>query len=329
MTQSQATGSYIGIEVEQRYPRTILGTCCVPWRDDWSLDEDMFRAEIRGLLTHGYRDLYVFGTAGEGYAVSDCQFDQIVGVFREETDSPDVRPMVGVISLSLATIIERIERAAALGFGVFQIALPSWGTLNDRELMLFFQEVCGRFPKLRFLHYNLVRAGRILTAKEYAVLAEAHPNLVATKLGGRQVQTAVELVREVPQVQHFLTEHNFAAASLVGPCSLLASSSTSNLQRARWFFQAGVARDADHLRLLAQELVAVGEAMRRVAPDTVHMDGGYDKLLSRLHLPQFPLRLLPPYEGISEAVFDRFRAALAADHPQWLPSGLTPGPSPS
>ena len=62
------------------------------------------------------KHLYVFGTAGEGYAVSDRQFDEITRVFHEETRAPDVHPMVGVISLSLTTIIERIERAAALGF---------------------------------------------------------------------------------------------------------------------------------------------------------------------------------------------------------------------
>ena len=67
--------------------------------------------------------------------------------------------MVGVISPSLTTIIERIERAAALGFSAFQISLPNWGTLSDHELRTFFREVCGRFPELRFLHYNLPRDG--------------------------------------------------------------------------------------------------------------------------------------------------------------------------
>ena len=103
-------------ESESRYPRTILGTACVPWRADWSLDEDLFRAGVRGLIGEGMKHLYVFGTAGEGYAVSDRQFDEITRVFHEETRAPDVHPMVGVINLSLTTIIERIERAAALGF---------------------------------------------------------------------------------------------------------------------------------------------------------------------------------------------------------------------
>ncbi|MAG35981.1 MAG: hypothetical protein CL878_07035 [Dehalococcoidia bacterium] len=317
-----------GLQTEQhateaRYPRTILGTACVPWREDWSLDEDLFRVEVRGLIEQGMKDLYVFGTAGEGYAVSDRQFDEIVRVFHEETRAPDVRPMVGAISLSLTTIIERIERAAALGFEVFQIALPSWGTLNDRELHAFFHEVCGRFSQLRFLHYNLPRAGRILTAEEYVPLADEHHNLVATKYGAGELRTVIGLLTLVPQVRHFFTEFGFGAGSLVGPCGLLASNSTANLARMHQYFEAGVAQDVAQLQGMMRELREVNAALKQAVGTTAHMDGAYDKFFTRLHLPDFPLRLLPPYEGASDAAFEQFRAQLAADYPQWLPGGST------
>jgi len=50
--------------------------------------------------------------------------------------------MVGIISLSLSTIIERIGLARDLVFREFQLSLPSWGALNDRELTIFFRETC-------------------------------------------------------------------------------------------------------------------------------------------------------------------------------------------
>ena len=308
-------------EPEVRYPRTILGTACVPWCADWSLDEDLFRAGVRGLIGQGMKDLYVFGTAGEGYAVSDRQFDEITRVFHEETRAPDVRPMVGVISLSLTTIVERIERAAALGFEVFQISLPSWGSLSDRELHTFFREVCGRFSELRFLHYNLPRAGRVLTAEEYVPLAAEHPNLVATKYGAGELRTVVGLPTLVPQIRHFFTEFGFGAGSLIGPCGLLASSSTANLARMRRYYAAGVAQDVPALRRMMGELREVGAVLHQAVGAAAHMDGAYDKFFSKLHQPDFPLRLLPPYESASAAAFEQFRARLAATHPQWLPGG--------
>ena len=68
----------------KRYPQCILGTCCVPWNKDNSFAEETFRHQIRLLLNKGTRHLYIFGSAGEGYAVSDEQFKQITGVFCEE-----------------------------------------------------------------------------------------------------------------------------------------------------------------------------------------------------------------------------------------------------
>jgi dihydrodipicolinate synthase/N-acetylneuraminate lyase len=304
-----------------RYHQALLVSCEIPWTEQEEFMEDLFRQEVRQTLGIGFNNLYVFGTAGEGYAVSDRQFDEITRVFHEETRAPDVRPMVGVISLSLTTIIERIERAAGLGFTAFQISLPSWGTLSDRELHTFFREVCGRFSELRFLHYNLPRAGRVLTAEEYVPLAAEHPNLVATKYGAGELRTVVGLLTLVPQVRHFFTEFGFGAGSLIGPCGLLASSSTANLARMRRYYAAGVAQDVPALRRMMGELREVGAVLHQAVGAAAHMDGAYDKFFSKLHQPGFPLRLLPPYESASAAAFEQFRVQLAATHPQWLPGG--------
>src|SRR4051812_36023428 len=109
----------------KRYHHCILATCCVPWNADFSFAEDIFRRQVRHLIAHGIHDLYIFGTAGEGHAVTDGQFEQITRVFLEETRGDGLRSMVGVISLSLPTVIERIERAKEMGARRFQISLPS------------------------------------------------------------------------------------------------------------------------------------------------------------------------------------------------------------
>src|SRR5436853_5759474 len=117
-----------------RYKQTILGTCCVPWNENGTLAESIFRTSIRSLITGGIPDLYIFGTAGEGYAVTDSQFDRITRVFVEEMQTRGAEPMVGALSLSLPTILERIERAGKMGVRQFQISVPSWGGLSDKEL---------------------------------------------------------------------------------------------------------------------------------------------------------------------------------------------------
>ena len=101
-----------------RYQQAILVSCEIPWDENERLLEDVFRREVRAVL-QDYNNLYVFGTAGEGYAIDSARFQRIVEVFYEETRGDDVHPMVGVIGLSTANIVERLEFAYRVGFRTF------------------------------------------------------------------------------------------------------------------------------------------------------------------------------------------------------------------
>ena len=60
-----------------RYPQAVLVSCEIPWDDNEQLLEEVFRREVRAVLQH-FNHLYVFGTAGEGYAVDTPRFQRIV-----------------------------------------------------------------------------------------------------------------------------------------------------------------------------------------------------------------------------------------------------------
>lgn len=301
-----------------RYPRTILATCCVPWHEDGQVDHEVFRSSVRTLLDQGLHDLYVFGTAGEGYAVNERQFDDVVRIFTDVVGLDDA-PMIGVISLSLSTVIERIERCLELGIELFQVSFPSWGELNEREMFVFFAETCGRFPNARFLHYNLPRARRLVSPAEYAGLAIRHGNLVATKNAGATPETITSLLREAPELRHFVTEPGYAHGSSVGECGLLLSYASLNPRLGREYFNAGVRQDRESLAALAHELASIEREIVAAIGDG-SIDGAYDKCFSKAHDPRFPLRLLPPYAGATNAEFRRLIAALREKHPRWLPN---------
>ena len=134
-----------------RYPQAVLVSCEIPWDENEHLIEDLLREEVRHTLKAGFNHLYIFGTAGEGHAVDTGRYRQIVQIFYEETRGPDIHPMVGAIGLSTANIVERVGFAHDIGFRTFQTVLPSWGALNDDELLTFFKDLCGTFPDSRFL----------------------------------------------------------------------------------------------------------------------------------------------------------------------------------
>ena len=304
----------------KRYRPCILGTCCVPWNERFEFEEDVFRRSVRHQIASGIHDLYIFGTAGEGYAVTESQFDEITRVFLDETQGDDVQGMVGLISLSLPTLIERIERAREMGAGRFQLSLPSWGALNDAEVSTFFQETCGRFPDCEFLHYNLMRTGRILTGVEYGDLAAKHPNLVATKNSTADESRLQSLMNDGPQLQHFITEVGFAKAALMGECGFLISFASTNFVRATDYYLAGRERDAAKLSAIASEFDGLISAFKEAVVNSAHMDGAYDKMFCRIHDAAFPLRLLPPYASVSESSFLHYVKLLRERHPHWLPS---------
>lgn len=294
-----------------RYPACILATCCVPWTEKFEFDEERFRHHVRRQISDGFRDLYIFGTAGEGYAVTESQFDAITMAFLDECAKGGGRAMVGIISLSLPTVIERIERAREMGARSFQLSLPSWGALNDWEVMTFFAETCGRFPDCEFLHYNLPRAGRILTGQEYGRIGCRHPNLVATKNSTADEERLCSLFEHAPQLRHFITEPGFAKAALMGECGFLVSIASANPPLARRYFEAGQARDKSTLRQIAEQFHAMTDALMSSVSTGAHMDGAFDKMFCRLRDPEFPVRLLLPYQSASDEEFDLFMNRLA------------------
>lgn len=303
----------------KRYRPCVLATCCVPWREDWTLAEDVFRRSVRGLIASDIRDVYIFGTAGEGYAVTEQLFDEVTRVFLEETRMDGVQSMVGLISISLPVVIERIERARAMGARRFQLSLPSWGTLSDGEVAVFFQETCGRFPDCEFLHYNLQRAGRILTGADYGRLAERHANLVATKNSTADEARLRSLLHDAPQLQHFITEVGYAKAAMMAECGFLISFASTNLALGQRYFRAGRERDAAALAEIVADFDGLIAALREAA-GAAHIDGAFDKMFCRIHDPIFPLRLLPPYASITEEAFAHYLDRLRREHPRWLPT---------
>jgi dihydrodipicolinate synthase/N-acetylneuraminate lyase len=286
-----------------------------PWDEAEQLHEPIFRREIRHALDAGFRQIYVFGTAGEGYAVDSARFRRVIEVFGDELAGTDATPMVGVIGLSTANVLERLAVAYDLGFRAFQVSLPSWSVLSDEEVITFLTTVCGAFPDAVFMHYNTARVGRIVDGALYRRLVDLVPNLVATKTMTSDVGVVAGVVREAPELMHFLTEQTIATGALHGEVALLGTFGGLAPKKS-WAIveaaNAGRHREAAELGAwfarLSDLVLAPFMADRRV-------DGAYDKLIERLSpgLENFPLRMLSPYRTISDDEADE-AARLLREH---------------
>lgn len=301
----------------KRHRQGILVSCEIPWDEHERLLERSFREEVRYLLSVGFRNLYIFGTAGEGHAVDTARFERIVQIFYEETRGPDVGAMIGIIGLSTPAVLERLKFARRIGFELFQISLPSWGALNDTELLRFFVDVCGSVPDARFLHYNLSRVKRVLTPGDYRRIVDVIPNLVATKNTSTSIADTIELMRSIPELQHFFGESTFPIGCMVGECSLLSSFGAFAPKRTREFFDLGRAGRIEQLFRMQSEYLAMAADIQAPTRGCELTDGAYDKMWKRLAGLEMPLRLLSPYESFSEAVYEDCRRILYEEHHRW------------
>ena len=285
--------------VATRYPQNNLAACMLPWTEDFQLDVPKFEQHIQNALNDNYKCLYLMGTAGEGYALGEECFKEVVDAFAEKTVRDGIDPQIGVIGLSMEQIIHRLGVAHDRGIRMFQISLPSWGALDEAETMIFFKTVCGEFPDSRFLHYNLPRAKRIIRGAEYHRVADEVPNLVATKNSSTDYARTADLLENAPEMQHFLLEGNFAMGCSLGECSLLCSYD-SLFPKTTWrFFEAGKTKDLDELFRITQFFREVGTKLfEHCTRDMI--DGSYDKTFIWLRDPEFSNRLLPPYLGLSD-----------------------------
>ena len=301
-----------------RYPQAVLVSCEIPWDENENLMAGVFRKEVRHALKQGFNHIYIFGTAGEGYAVDTARFQQIVQIFYEETRREEVHPMVGVIALSTANIVERLGLAHDLGFRTFQISLPCWEALNDTEVMTFFRDVCGTFPDSQFLHYNLYRAKRVLGGIDYQRLIDAVPNLVATKNGGG-LALAADLMRHAPELQHFFVEGTFPHGCMFGECSLLSSFGPMTPHKTWELFEAGRTGQIE-------KLVQLQHGFHNLLSDVFgpllgekRVAGAYDKMIVRLGgLEEMPLRLLSPYQCFTEEQYQACKRIFYDKYPDWV-----------
>jgi hypothetical protein len=291
--------------VPKRFPPVLFATCTIPWDPAYRFDEPLFRREVcrRAAVT---RHLYVFGTAGEGYAVSESQYRAVAAAFLDEARANGVDPTLGVVSLSLETIVERIEWARELGCRSFQLSFPSWGALRGPEIDAFFDATCGRFEDCSFHHYNQTRTKLLLRADQYAALARRHPNLVAVKYSTTDVDALEACIDAAPELQFFPTESGYVRVRDHRECGLLASVAMFDFELALSYHAA---RGVELARLGARCADVEGALVAAISP-YAHMDGAFEKAISKLHEPEFPLRLLPPYMGAPDAAFRAFAAAI-------------------
>ena len=160
------------MEQPKRYPQSNLAACMLPWTEDFQLDVPAFEEHVQDAIDGGYQSIYLMGTAGEGYALTDARFEQVVEVFAALAVGDGLDPQVGVIGLSMEHVIQRIALARAFLKDAPILVLDEATSALDSATEAAVQDALDEAAKGRTTLMVAHRLSTVQSANEIIVLEQ-------------------------------------------------------------------------------------------------------------------------------------------------------------
>lgn len=281
--------------------RGFLVSVPMSWDEEGRLDETGFKGAIARLIERGCDGMYLFGTSGEGYSLTDREFEQCVQVFARETSSFAGFRQVCCFGLSVAQVCERCGIVRDNGIEGVQVTLPFWKELTNSEVTAFFNRVCSSFPSISFLLYNNPRNKRRLNGRELAELGASTDNFHAVKTGSGAWLDFFDLLSEAPLLRHFVTEAPYFFAQPLGAAGLIPSSNYAWPHRCRAYHEAIQRGDVASAQKMQREIVSFFHATAVPLLQKGYIDGAIDKAYARIGGMDIKSHMRAPYQPLSPA----------------------------
>jgi len=193
----------------------LMACLCSEFRADGTLDEELQGENAQKLAQTGTHGIYCLGATGEGYNVTDDEFQRIVDVFIDNVPDSIVR-IVGCFSPSLNQVLERVRYAEARGADAVLFIPPYFVPLNQKERLDSFEIVASACPNIGIIHYNTGNAGNVkLGADDYAKLQNI-PNFWGSKQSFISFEDWMEYGRRSPNIVHMPLDGIFVPTMMYG-----------------------------------------------------------------------------------------------------------------
>lgn len=153
----------------------------VAWKEDFSFDEDVYRANVERTCKAGVPGIYTGGTTGEFYAMEFDEFQLVARATTEECRRHGTPVMIGVTSTYTIGAKKRAAFAAEIGADAIQLALPYWLEIGDDAVVDHMSAVAGSCPTLSVSLYETTRCKKVLTLDQHRAIHKAVPAYQAVK----------------------------------------------------------------------------------------------------------------------------------------------------
>ncbi len=158
----------------------IIPALVTPMNEDESINEDGLRKIIEYVIKGGVHGIFVCGSQGESYALTDDEKKRVISTALEAS-AGRVPIYVGTGMITTSESVKMTKMAKELGADAVSVITPYFISLSQKELIDHYKliaESAGDMPVL--LYNNPMRTGINISAETVVKLAESQ-NIVGMK----------------------------------------------------------------------------------------------------------------------------------------------------
>lgn len=180
----------------------IIAPIITPMNKDESIHLDEFRHQVDRLIENGIHGIFVFGTNGESYILSEEEKLEVIKVAVEQV-AGRVPVYAGTGLNGTKETIRFSLRAKELGVDALSIITPGFAAASQDELYEHFKEVAENVD-LPIILYNIpARTGNSIAPRTVGKLSHI-PNIVGIKDSSGNFDTILQYIEQTRDVENFV-----------------------------------------------------------------------------------------------------------------------------
>mgnify|MGYP003576965997 CR=1 FL=1 len=195
------------------------GTLLLPVKPDESIHYSRLSAEMDLLIAAGVNGIYSNGTAGEFHTQTENEFDLIHYMLAEKCNAANMPFQIGASHSVPSVTLDRVLRTKALAPSAYQVILPDWVPLTEKEAEDFLLTVSAYADPIPLVLYNPPHAKKVLAPASYAKIFEKVPSLIGAKLLDGDSVWYNEMQTVARQAAIFVPGHHLATGVQQGVAS--------------------------------------------------------------------------------------------------------------
>jgi 4-hydroxy-tetrahydrodipicolinate synthase len=155
-----------------------------------AIDYSKLTDEIDTLIASKPNGIYSNGTAGEFYAQTEKEFEQISMLLATKCDHSNTPFQIGISHTSPQTSLQRLQLIKHLKPCAVQLILPDWFPPIMDEAIYFLQRIQEEAEGISLILYNPPHAKKQLVPEDWAILKENVPSLQGLKVFDHDADSA-------------------------------------------------------------------------------------------------------------------------------------------